>query len=495
MKSVIFWGLFLLIGITVLYVTYSKMDSFIDASTEMKSLKGLPEEPKFVVPEALPAPPPIGPDDVQPYAPPTFSLLSPPPGGVAVVNSLPFKDPSQENAPLSRIQNVLETAYGFLRNEATEIEKSSNPSLTLPLTTLRGDIQRLKDEVSVLSLNPGIESSLTQSELDDMEANLSYLQKKWRQQTENETSIEGFTDASGNVDPSKEKATLNDLRDANVKIQVEIARLSALSAADPLISNRISKLSLLATEIESIVTKVENGTMTVDMIPITKENYNGFLPLIRNPKSVLPATLKSADLSPTLASLLPAWLIGDISGSEMTEFVVNNYLETFFRGLSWDMRLNYTAERLKEVADAKEKTSENTLDGLKLALEETRLKQGLVQEDAPATEYRGEFAAATTMNSSQAASSSQAATTNTDMSKQPATFDWQERSKQICAAIEKFGYEPGNFGCLDGESSVGKSFSWRGYTRMICTRLGTLYDPSIPESCGCPPIEWSGWRA
>lgn len=485
MKSVIFWALFLLIGITILYVTYSKVDSFV--GTEMKSLKGLPEEPKFVVPEAIPAPPPIGPDDVQPYAPPTFSLLSPPPGGVAVVNSLPYKDPAQEKAPFSRIKNLLETAYGFVRNEAPEIEKSSNPALMLPLTTLRGDIQRLKDEVSVLSQNPGIESTLTQSDVDDMEANLSYLQKRWRLQTDNKTSIEGFQDVSGN--DMSEKATLNDLKDVAIKLQVEITRLSALSATDPLISNRISKLSLIATEIEGIISKVENGTMTVDMIPVTKENYNSFLPLIMNPNSKLPSTLKSADLSPSLASLLPAWLIGDISGSELTTYVVNNYLDTFFNGLSWDMRLNYTAQRLKEVADAKEKATENTLDGLKVTLENTRLMQAneaATQGGAAPTDYRGQFASAT---------SELGNTTTTNTSSPASAFDWQERSKQICAAIEKNGYEPGDFGCMSEDASVGANFSWRGYARMICTRVGTLYDPGAPQSCGCPPVEWSGWRA
>jgi hypothetical protein len=489
MKSVIFWALFLLIGITVLYVTYSKIDSFIDASAEMKSLQGLAEEPKFVVPEALPPPPLIGPEDVQPYAPPTFSLLSPPPGGVAVVNSLPYKDPSQESAPLSRIKNVLETAYGFLRNEAPEAETSSNPALSLPLTTLRGDIQRLKDEVSVLGLNPGIESTLTQSDVDDMEANLSYLQKKWRQQT----GIEGFTDASGaDMDDDDPRATLNDLRDVNVKIMVEVARLSALSATDPLISRRISNLSVLSKELEGIITKVENMTMTADMIPITKKNIKSFLPLITNANSKIPDTLKSVDLSPSLASLLPAWLIGDISGSELTTYVMNNYLDTFFNGLSWDMRLNYTAQRLKDVAYSKEKTSENTLDGLRVALENTKLTADATTEGgATPTDYRGEFASVTGGTTT----TTHDGTTTTHTSSPASAFDWQERSKQICAAIEKHGYEPGDFGCMDEDATVSSNFSWRGYTRMICTRVGTLYDPGAPESCGCPPVEWSGWRA
>jgi hypothetical protein len=217
-----------------------------------------------------------------------------------------------------------------------------------------------------------------------------------------------------------------------------------------------------------------------------------------NPNSKLPATLKSVDLSPSLASLLPAWLIGDISGSELTTYVMNNYLDTFFNGLSWDMRLNYTAQRLKDVAYSKEKTSENTLDGLKVALENTRLSAGqendaagqaneaTTQGGATPTDYRGQFASVTGTHDG---------TTTTHASSPASAFDWKERSKQICAAIEKHGYTPGDFGCINEDATVGANFSWRGYTRMICTRVGTMYDPGAPESCGCPPVEWSGWRA
>jgi hypothetical protein len=29
---------------------------------------------------------------------------------------------------------------------------------------------------------------------------------------------------------------------------------------------------------------------------------------------------------------------------------------------------------------------------------------------------------------------------------------------------------------------------------MICNRLSTVYDSSVPELCGCPPTDWCGWR-
>jgi hypothetical protein len=39
-----------------------------------------------------------------------------------------------------------------------------------------------------------------------------------------------------------------------------------------------------------------------------------------------------------------------------------------------------------------------------------------------------------------------------------------------------------------------ESFSWRGYTKMVCNRVSTVYDSSVPELCGCPPADWPGWR-
>jgi hypothetical protein len=74
-------------------------------------------------------------------------------------------------------------------------------------------------------------------------------------------------------------------------------------------------------------------------------------------------------------------------------------------------------------------------------------------------------------------------------------FDWHKRSVQICKQIDLRGYKSYDFGCLkDPNSLKDVNFSWRGYMRMICTRLATIYDPSVPELCGCPPPTWQGWR-
>ena len=77
----------------------------------------------------------------------------------------------------------------------------------------------------------------------------------------------------------------------------------------------------------------------------------------------------------------------------------------------------------------------------------------------------------------------------------PTKFDWHDRSNFICDAIQKRGLNPDDFGCLKSDQYVSDNFSWRGYAKMICSRLGTSYDTGLPESCGCPPPTWKGWRS
>ena len=76
-----------------------------------------------------------------------------------------------------------------------------------------------------------------------------------------------------------------------------------------------------------------------------------------------------------------------------------------------------------------------------------------------------------------------------------AKYDWKEKSAQICDSIRKHGLDPKDFGCMDPSKQVSPDYSWRGNARMVCTRLLTTPDPGLPETCGCPPLEWPGWRS
>lgn len=469
MKRLLFLSLFIIIVVSILYVSSTMADGFTD----------------LVIPQGLPPRETVTTGDYKAYMPLSTTLLSPPPGGVASVNTLPYKDPELEKAPYARLKNVLETANGFVQNEAIHMEEMSDPSIQLPLTTLKADIRRLKDEVLVLQRNPGIESTLTQGAVDGMEANLAYLQKKWRASPN--SMVEGFDNAPGSSNGNR--CTAAELNDLLVKIGVEITRLSASATTDPVTTQRIATLTSIKGAVQDIVTKVSSGQMAATDIPILESDYLAFLPVLGT-DTALPSLLKANNLPPSLSSLFTSYQAGDISGAGITQYLFQNYADTFFKGLSWDLQMNYTAERTQAVAEAKKGYAEAVVKAL-----------------AP---YRGEFASATmpddlidaapTVATTQGGSSTGTASTGTSTSTAmqdgapAATLDWKDRSTQICTAIQNRGLEPGDFGCLTDTSAVGKGFSWRGYAKVVCTRLGTVYDTSAPEACGCPPLTWSGWR-
>jgi hypothetical protein len=75
----------------------------------------------------------------------------------------------------------------------------------------------------------------------------------------------------------------------------------------------------------------------------------------------------------------------------------------------------------------------------------------------------------------------------------PGHFDWKTRAKEIENQVKQRGLNPSDFGITD-ITNPSNDFSWKGYARMICTRLQATMDPGLPETCGCPPLSWKGWR-
>jgi hypothetical protein len=478
MKDIFFWVLGIVIVVSILYVSQFNIDGF---------------QPKMNIPVTNPPRQTLTSGDFQAYAPPTFSLLAPPPGGVASVNALPRIDPSTEKSPFARIKELLESANGFIQNEAPHMAEMSDPSVQLPLTTLKADIHRLTDEDLVLQRNPGIESTLTQHDVDGMQANLVYLQKKWRD-TANSTSgmLEGFADASGNTTDAsgnKTPATLAQLNDLIIRITVEMSRLSGSATTNPITTARIKTLTTIKASIQAIIDKVNAKIMLASDIPVKDSEYKAFLPILGT-DGTLPTLLESANMPTSLSSLFPASL-GDISGAAIAQYLFNNYAETFFKGLSWDM--SYTSERSLDIANAKTAFA----NAAKSALDASGSNVAAAGSGdsaygaAASTEYRGQFA-----NQTGAGATGSTATTAASVTAgPPAKFDWKERSIAICDAVQKRGYNPGDFGCVADINSVGPNFSWRGYSKMVCTRIATIYDTGAPEECGCPPVSWAGWRS
>ena len=431
-------------------------------------------------------------------------------GSIADSSPLPYKDPVLEKATLFQINSLLEDLRAFLGFEAKQLEDRSDPAIQLPLTKAKADFQRLKDEYSVLTANPGLQSQLTQKDLLDMRSGLRYLQREARQLKGSGAipvgvtaeyglswlgTKEGFEDGGSSDGP---KATRDDLNETILKIYAEMQRLSSSGTTDPVIPARLSGLTSMRLDLQGLIQKLDSGILLPQDIPVYKSDIQKLLPLLPNVNQPLPTILKSAGLSPLLANILPVK-----AGSKESEFVaqnqqaINSALDRLVKGLSWSVNLEYTSENKAAAGKAPQEYF-------------SPKDQSLFETGVPSTSELNATAnpMGTTFKISDMGSRGSrtfpmsleeqrmdALKAASPQATQPGNFDWRGRAQQIRQSIERRGLNPSDFGCLTPaqENSVSPDFSWRGYCKMICQRLQTTTDPGLPETCGCPPQGWLGW--
>jgi hypothetical protein len=103
-----------------------------------------------------------------------------PVASLSSVSPLPFEDPVLQKAPLSLLMELKTDMDGFTYNELPHLKDKSDPAIKLPLTRFKGDYQRVKDEIAVLTVNEGIQSQLTLDDVQVAAANLRFLQRTYR---------------------------------------------------------------------------------------------------------------------------------------------------------------------------------------------------------------------------------------------------------------------------------------------------------------------------
>lgn len=475
MKGILFLGFVLLVLLAASFglSKETKKEGFVNPGSN-ESMKS----PQVIVPTVNPKPSPLEGSTPVPYMTPTEINYGPAYGEIARINTLPYKDPSLEAAPFRRLSELLESLKGFMTFEAKGLEKLSDPQVQLPLVTARGDLQRLTDEVSVLKRNPGIDSALTQGQADDIQANLAYLQRQYRMSVNasspGSTLEEGFTNAI----ESNDRLKLNEVKELKMRIQAEITRLSSSGTTDPVTRARVDTLNNIKLDVENIINQVETGVRPAAEIPIMKKDRDSFLPLMSNVNKPLPQLLNSANLPMTLSNVFPAYGPGDKTGAKAAQALFEKYGDKLFNGLSWSLGLKFTSPN--EVAVARAEKSDDPF-----------FLTGSGRQGSAATSFpRGEMESTTGGMEIQRVESRP----TMDIGK-TAKYDWRSKSAQICDAIRKQGMDPNDFGCMDPSKQVSPDYSWRGNARMVCTRLLTTPDPGLPEICGCPPMEWPGWRS
>lgn len=476
MKGLLFLVLLTLLGFIA--YSYTSKEGFQSSALSQAGIVKVPAASVVPEPKAVDVSSPA------PYLPPADKEYGPAFGEVARVNTLPYRDPALETASYKRLAELRQDLAGFLAFEAKSLQDQGDPAIQLPLSTLRGDYQRVSDEVDVLKRNPGINSQLTLRDINDIQANLDYLRKKYRLSINSlswDGSQEGFEDAPA-------RASLEDVENAKTRLNAEIQRLSKSATTDPVTTSRVAVLTRISQKIDEIIRDVKSGARTKDQIPIMKSDLDAFLPVAGNPSQPLPKFLDESGLPPILANLFPAYEAGDISGAKMATYLFNQYADTVVKGLSWNIGVKYTSPN--EVAANSKGSGMTTGDDNEIPPMYSQVaessKAGTRENvvgptkdvSSPFTFARGEMENCTNPSRNE-----------------PSRYDWKEKSASICEAIRRRGLEPGDFGCISNSSAVGPDYSWRGHARMVCTRLQSSLDTALPEVCGCPPIDWPGWRA
>jgi hypothetical protein len=289
--------------------------------------------------------------------------------------------------------------------------------------------------------------------------------------------LEGFEDTPV-VAP---KATASELAAANVRVRAEIARLQASGTTDPVFQVRINTLNIISQKLQTMIDQLRANTLLPADVPITLKELQDFLPALGDPSKPVNKMLESLNAPKGLSNLFPSYEGGDVKASELANSIFKTYGDSIFKGLSWDVNLKYTSANslAKAQADTQAIQQAQTAQEFKLG------------GNTPA---RGAFDRA--IQELQQPSFVQVPGSVRPVLATPnvGKMDWRERSSQICEAVRRQGLDPADFGCLANTSKVGQDFSWRGYAKMVCSRLQTTLDTGLPEACGCPPVGWKGWR-
>ena len=449
--------------------------------------------PVNVIPPAIPPPPArsINDSNVQPSDLPG-QLPVAPYEQIAAMSPLPYQDTTLIKANRQQLIEVLELLKGFLAFEAQEISEKSDPTIQLPLNTARGDFHTLQSEVEVLNRNPGLQPTITLSHLNEISSNLAYLQREVRligaagpiqgpiyefTQRVNIVggSLEGFENMNGETPSNGQIATPKDLENFIARLSAEILRLAASGTTDPIINARIVALTQMKTNVQTILDQVQTGALMPVEIPIMKKDIDNAFPILGKPDEPLPQVIKTLGLPPGLANLLPSNVQKDPNTMLEINKLIDKYADTVVNGVSATFSVKYPspreAEKARAVASTLEKTGFPSKADLDNATNAKFIPNG---GDAPVTD--------------------RLAPQPQDAGRGPSHFDWKQRSKEIGGQVKARGLKSSDFGIMPEGTKVSKDFSWKGYARMICTRLQATMDPSLPETCGCPPMDWPGWR-
>jgi hypothetical protein len=495
-----------------------------------------------------------------------------PQNNLADVNSLPYQDPAMVKGSTEMLRQLKQDMDGFSTFELEKMPDVSDPAVKLPITQFKGDYQRVKDELMVVNRTPGVQTSLTVEKINEMAANLRFLQRTYRTYANNELvpqaqtpmtqvgaseTVEGFstdpvttpppidpsslynsylswmnssssgttttvdtvspptTTTGSNVasnvtpvmtdtpthtgDPNYARITRTQLDLLVQKIAVEITRLQASGTTDPIVRARVNIFLRIKQSLTDIQAALDAGTMRPQDIPILVKDYNNFLPAIGSTSTGI-AGLLSESGYPTLASLFNGFTQGDITNSEINNHLLHSYAKALINGLSYKFDISYTsanevearkAEAIKAAYDSGDTAADIGMQ-MKMHTGHPRTMHG--SRGAFDSHVRQMDLNGFEMDSQGYSRPSAGPSGSSEGS---GGFDWKGRAEKIFDNVKRAGMNPYDYGMDENvyANAINTDFSWRGYTKMVCSRLATNAEQGMAEKMGCPPASWIGWRS
>jgi hypothetical protein len=422
---------------------------------------------------------------VQPNSSAPGTLPSGPYAQTASVGSYQYQDPAQLPAELKQMQNLYEDMKAFLVFEGPSIGNSSDPTVSLPLTQIQADSRKLQQEISVLERNPGIQSSLTQQELADMQEGLTFLQRKVRLFQTSGVVSDSNAGKEGFQNPStqgKTKATKAELQLLQTKVMAAILTLSSSGTTDPVVQARIKNLQAMYTDTTDMINKLNKGIWTATDVPVYSQDIKAVIPNLADPKKPIPDVTKQGSgkiLSPV------EQYIASLVGEENAPDVFKSLKDKGMFKMSFDLGYNTSGP---EKSDAPGSNIVSMNKGFDLLTGEEHSSYNPSMDSVkPSSSVTMHGPYDNTMSGMDDRAEA------IEKVNRPSHLDWKARAKGICDQIKQRGLDPLDFGCVPEGSKLSPAYSWRGHTKMVCGRLGSTMDPGLPETCGCPPPNWKGW--
>jgi len=429
----------------------------------------------------------LGVGSIEASPPPASDLPTAPSGFQSKDTPKPYRNPTDEPAKYIRILAVKEDLQAFFGFQAQSLDGHTDSSTQIPLTRARADLSELINVQSVMERNPGLPSRINNKQLDDISSNLAYL-RDILNDLKVDKIVEGFASKKGKK--SNKRATLKELQEFQIKLVVELQRLQASGTTDRITQGRVNTLNTIKNEIDDVISKIDKGLYTPNQIPIFKSDINKSLPILGNKNKPLPQIVKNLSLPPAIASLFPGGLSPrDNEQAAQINNIAKRYMKNIFEDTSWDLNLKVKYKSPK--SKSPKRSRNNIVSGI------PGVKRS-VTPTVPGTRSKKSKHGSRSMYSYKTDSGTTPGLPGVSDRTFPDTvaghLDWKKRSKQIINQITKRGLNAKQFGAMPSSSMVSKDFSWRGYTRMLCSRLNATTDPGLSVTVGCPPENWPGWR-